>query len=102
MKTKELIAALQGADPESDVFVYHAEADDDYVITCIKASAKGDVMLDVGLACSVCKHESADEDDGWDGLCPSCADLVSECMDVRGLNRDEAIAVIGDTFEEVP
>lgn len=100
MKTSELIAALQAADPSGmgDVFVYHSDTDEDYILTGVSGNNDGnagDVLLNVGIACRLCKHESADEDDSWDGFCPSCADKVSEWIDAHpGKDQDDAVEAL--------
>jgi hypothetical protein len=58
-----------------------------------------EVMIDCGLRpdepCEMCGVAYEDGGDGWDGLCPSCADKVSEYMDEHdGVDRDAAIEAV--------
>jgi hypothetical protein len=41
--------------------------------------------------CERCHARYDEFSDGWDGLCPSCADVVSEYMDEHNVDRDQAI-----------
>lgn len=42
--------------------------------------------------CEMCNRPLVDGGDNWDGLCPSCADRVSEYMDAHDIiDRDAAI-----------
>jgi hypothetical protein len=50
---------------------------------------------DPGERCGLCDCTLAEGGDNWDGLCPECADLVSEMLDARGgsdEDRDELVA----------
>jgi hypothetical protein len=51
------------------------------------------LSLDGGEAdlCAVCGKFFKLDGDGWDDLDPGCADKVSEHMDDRGMDRDQAI-----------
>jgi hypothetical protein len=41
--------------------------------------------------CDLCDTAYDEFGDGWDGLCPSCADKVSEHMDEHGCDREVAV-----------
>jgi hypothetical protein len=44
--------------------------------------------------CAVCATLFNDGEDGWDDLCPSCADRVSELMDEENIDRPEAVSKV--------
>ncbi len=43
--------------------------------------------------CELCKEALPESGDNWEGLCPGCADRVSNLMDKRKIERDAAIAI---------
>ncbi|MGA2442087.1 MAG: hypothetical protein ABSH08_14125 [Tepidisphaeraceae bacterium] len=48
-------------------------------------------------ACELCNNPLAYSGDNWDGLCPECADQVSEYLDANGLgdeDRDDVIETL--------
>jgi hypothetical protein len=48
------------------------------------------------MKCERCNDSYPAYGDGWDGLCPSCADLVSDYMDEHDVSREEAIEKLED------
>jgi hypothetical protein len=50
--------------------------------------------------CELCENYLEIDGDNWDGLCPECADRVSDCLDDNELtseDRDEVVALLRST-----
>jgi hypothetical protein len=50
--------------------------------------------IDGDEPCALCGDGNPDGGDGWDGLCPPCADRVSEYMDDHDVDRDAAVEAL--------
>jgi len=77
-------------------FVKHSRADTCDVCGALLAGDDGtDRCPGCDEACELC-GDALEEGDGdnWDGLCPGCADAVSNRMDDRGIDREKAIEVV--------